>query len=562
MKYQKLVNLMVKNNKELLVINKKILSLPRINLNPRQLCDLELLMNGAFSPLAGFMDEENYDSVITKMRLKTGAIFPIPIILDVENSKDYKIGSELVLCDEFGKPLALFTISSIYQPNKQKEVKYVYDTTNSYHPGVHYVLRNTHNYYLGGKIKGIDTVDRFDFVEYRHTPKELKTLFANNNWQKIIGFQTRNPLHKAHYSMIRMAAQEYNAKVLLHPIVGLTKEGDIDYITRVKCYIKLFNNHLKDIAKLSLLPLAMRMAGPREAILHAIIRKNYGCTHFIVGRDHAGPGKDLKEKPFYTPYDAQKMVMKYSKEIGIKIIPFDEMVYVEQLKKYIPITLIKKDHTIKRISGTEFRKMIIRNEKIPEWFSFQEIINEIKKGTKKDVRDGLTIFFTGLPCSGKSTIARLLYFKLLECQDKKVTLLDGDIIRQNLSKGLGFSREDRITNIQRIGFVANEITKHRGIAICSAIAPHEEARKKNRHLISNNGTYIEVYVSTPINICKKRDTKALYQKAKLGLLKGFTGVDDSYEKPKNPEITIDTINLSPSKNTDEIIRYLRKYKLI
>ena len=543
-------------------IKQKTLSLPRINLNSRQLCDLELLMNGSFFPLEGFMDQESYSSVISKMRLKNNQLFPIPIVLDVINGNDYKINNEIILCDEYGKPLALMKISSVYKPDKLKEAKLVYKTKDLNHPGVNYLMNQTYDYYLGGKITPIEKIDRFDFIEYRQTPEELKSWFKKNKWTKIIGFQTRNPIHKAHYWLIKNAADNFNAKILVHPAVGVTKEGDIDYITRVRCYIELYQKHLKNFAKLSLLPLAMRMAGPREALLHMIIRKNYGCTHFIVGRNHADPGKDKNGKLYYQPYDAQKLAKKYQSEIGLIVIPFKELVYDESKKEYLPIDKIKGSKHIKRISGTEFRKMITTNKRIPNWFSFPEVLTEIRRGVKREVKDGLTIFFTGLPSSGKSTISRMLYFKLLEMVNKKITLLDGDIVRQNLSKGLGFSKEDRITNIKRIGFIASEITKHQGIAICSAIAPHKEARFYNRQLISKYGHYVEIFVSTPLKTCKKRDTKGLYRKAELGLIKGFTGIDDKYEVPINPEIDIDTSNYSPMECVDKIIKHLKKHHLI
>lgn len=548
------------NNKSML--NQKVLSLPRINLNSRQLCDLELLMNGSFNPLKGFMDEENYLSVVKTMRLTNGELFPIPIVLDIVTPNEYKVNNEIILCDEYGKPLALMKISSIFKPDKVKEAKLIYNSIDPHHPGVNYLFNQTNNFYLGGSIDKLGEVERFDFDDYRQTPAELKEWFLKNKWTKIIGFQTRNPIHKAHYWLIKKAADEIGAKVLVHPVVGVTKEGDIDYITRVRCYIRLYQEHLKKFAKLSLLPLAMRMAGPREALLHMIIRKNYGCTHFIVGRNHADPGNDKNGKPYCQPYEAQELAKKYEKEIGIIVVPFKELVYDEKKKKYLPFDEIKGSKHIKKISGTEFRRLISTNKKIPNWFSFPEVLTEIRRGIKREAKEGLTIFFTGLPSSGKSTISRILYFRLLEMINKKITLLDGDIVRQNLSKGLNFSKEDRIANIKRIGFVASEITKHQGVVICSAIAPQEEARNANRQLISKNGRYIEVYISTPLKLCKQRDPKGLYKKAEMGLIKGFTGVDDKYETPINPEIEIDTSNYSPIECVDMIIKYLKKHQLI
>jgi len=518
-------------------------------------------MDGAFYPLDSFMNEADYYAVLTKMKLAGGSIWPIPVVLDLGSINNFRTGDEILLCDEYGKPLAVMEISSVFTPDKNLEAKKIYKTVSKNHPGVNYLFYQTGKYYLGGKIIALDRVDHYDFTEYRLTPEELKDWFSKNSWKNVIGFQTRNPLHKAHYYLIKNAAVQYKSKVLIHPVVGLTKEGDIDYLTRVRCYIKMYKNHLSRISKLALIPLAMRMAGPREALWHAIIRKNYGCTHFIVGRDHAGPSK-INGESFYGSYEAQNLVKQYEKEIGIKMVPFEELVYVEEDRKFIPIGQVSQNKTVRRISGSEIRRKIANNEEIPDWFSYREIIEEIRKGLEKDKRDGLTIFFTGLPCAGKSTIARILYYKLLELQDKKVVLLDGDVIRQNLSKGLGFSKEDRNENIKRLGFVANMITKMGGIAICSAVAPYQEARQVNRTLINKSGKYIQVYVSTPVSVCRKRDIKGLYRKAKLGLLKGLTGVDDPYEFPENSEIVIDTVKSNPLENSQIIIKYLKKNRYI
>ncbi len=543
-------------------IERELFKLPRIILTQRQLCDVELLIHGGFSPLNGFMDEEDYVSVMTNMRLKNGTLWSIPIVLDVNSVEKYSVGLRVILCDEYNKPIVLFTITSIYKADKNFEALSIYGTNDQSHFGVEYIMSRTGKFYLGGKTESIGNIDHYDFLAYRHTPKQLHDIFAKKRWEKVIGFQTRNPLHKAHYVMIKEAAKKYDAHVLLHPVVGTTKDGDIDYVTRTRSYIALYDNYIYDFAFLSLLPYAMRMAGPREAILHAIIRKNYGCTHFIIGRDHAGPGKNKKGISFYGSYQAQELVKAYSKDIGITPIFFQEMAYVSEKKKYLAVDKIKNKYKIKKISGTKFRNMIRNNKKIPSWFSFPEVITEIKKGIQRQNRSGLTIFFTGLPCAGKSTIARHLNFRLLEIQDKNVTFLDGDVVRQNLSKELGFTKKDRDINIGRIGFVANEITKHGGITICAVVAPYKEARDRNRKMISINGNYVEVYISTPTSICIKRDVKGLYKMAKLGKLKGMTGIDDTYEPPINPEITINTENKTPHECVDTIVDYLINKKLI
>ncbi len=534
--------------------------MPKIFLSSRQLCDLELILNGGFAPLNGFLNEEDNNSVVSKMRLSNGILWPIPVTLDVEK-KDYKVGQEVLLCDTTEKPLAVLKIESIYKPDKLKEARLVYGTKSSDHFGVKYLFEKTGDYYLGGTVTKVGNIEHTDFKNIRLTPTQLKKMFKKKGWDRVIGFQTRNPIHQAHFWMIKNAAQKFNAHVLIHPAVGMTKDGDIDYITRVKCYKIIKKKYAKDFSTLSLLPLAMRMAGPREAILHAIIRKNYGCTDFIVGRAHADPGVDHFGKAFYDPFDAQKCALKYAKEIGINIIPFPEMAYDSRKKKYVSVDGENKNHKhIKRISGTEFRYMLLNDKKVPEWFSFPEVLRLLKKRVKKST--GIAIFITGLPCSGKSTLASNLTSVFGERYSKPVTLLDGDIVRKHLTKGLGFSAEDRRENIRRIGFVASEIVKHHGVVIVAAVAPHNDVRDEIRRFISSNGTFIEVYMSTPLKTCKKRDTKGLYKKAELGLIKNVTGIDDPYEKPKNPEITIDTTNVSVKTCVNTVFSYLKNAGLL
>lgn len=553
-----LQNLFLFDQKEREETKKYLFSLHKLYLNARQLCDLELLINGSFSPLNGFFNEYEYTHVLSNYRLPTNLPWSIPIILDTDDVSSLKINQDISLCDEYGKPIALLTISSIYLADKKKEAESIYGTTSTEHYGVNYLFYKTGKYYIGGTVKGIDNVDRLDFVNLRYTPHELRLWFKKNKWDRIVGFQTRNPLHRAHTSLMEYAAKNHNAKILLHPTVGVTKEGDIDYLTRIKIYKKIVKKYMKSSTKLALLPLAMRMAGPKEALLHAIIRKNYGCTHFIIGRDHAGPGS-INGKSLYHPYDAQKFVGNFESELGLTLVTSKEMQFVEEQNKYLPEDEISAKASIQKISGTKFRELLRNNKKIPYWFSYPETIHALKKSVKREKKKGITIFLTGLPSSGKSTIAKLLYFKLLETQQKQVTLLDGDIIRKNLSKGLGFTREDRNLNIQRIGFVANEITKHGGIAICSAIAPYNEARKNNRELISENGSYIEVYVSTPVEVCIERDVKGLYWSAKNKKIQ-ITGLDDPYEEPNHPEITINTVGKTPMECVQKIIFYLKNRK--
>ncbi len=530
------------------------------DLTQRQICDLELLMNGAFSPLTGFLNEEEYESVVDDMRLPDGTIWPMPVTLDVsaDFAQSLTRGDKVALRDPEGFMLAVLTVESIWKPDKEAEAEKVFGTKDRKHPAVNYLFNEAGEYYVGGAIEGVHLPIHHDYADIRHTPTEVRQMFAKLGWRKVVAFQTRNPLHRAHKELTMRAAEQLDANILLHPVVGMTKPGDIDHYTRVRCYKAISKKYPPNMLMLSLLPLAMRMGGPREALWHAIIRKNYGCTHFIVGRDHAGPGNDSTGKPFYGPYDAQEMMKKYADELGIEMVPFKMMVYVKEKDSYYPIDEVPEGMETLNISGTELRERLRDGREIPEWFSYPEVVEELRKAHPPRSRQGFTLFFTGLSGSGKSTIANILLVKFLEMGGRPVTLLDGDIVRKNLSSELGFSKEHRDINILRIGFVANEITKNGGIAICAPIAPYEEIRRRNRELISANGGYIEIFVNTPIEICEQRDRKGLYAKARAGIIKGFTGIDDPYEPPENPEIILDTTELTPEEAANEVLLYLER----
>ena len=534
------------------------LHLDSLTLNDRQLCDIEMLINGSFSPLTGFLTEADYNSVVNDLHLSNGNIWPIPITLDVKEglSKNISVGDKLVLRDHEGVAIAILTVSDKWTPDRKQEAELVYGTQDSGHPAVDYLLNQSGAVYLGGKIEGLELPRHYDYKLQRNTPAELRAQFKKMGWTTIVAFQTRNPMHRAHKEITVRAAREIGGNLLIHPVVGMTKPGDVDHYTRVRCYKTIMEKFPEDIAIMSLLPLAMRMGGPREALWHALIRKNYGCTHLIVGRDHAGPGNDSEGNPFYGPYDAQGMVNKYADEIGVKMVPFKLMVYVEERAEYMPIDEVPEELTKLNVSGTELRRRLDHDLEIPEWFSYSEVVEELRHSHPPKDRRGFTVFFTGLSGSGKSTIANALLVKFLEHGRRRVTLLDGDIVRINLSSELGFSMEHRNLNITRIGFVASEITKNGGIAICAPIAPYEAIRKNNRELISKVGGYIEVHVSTPLDTCEKRDVKGLYAKARQGIIKGFTGIDDPYEKPINPELSIDTTSISQEEAVQQVLVYL------
>ena len=529
-------------------------------LNSKQRCDLEMLMAGAFAPLTGFLSQADYDSVLSTSRLVNGALWPIPINLDVndEFATQVHVGDTINLMDNSNILLARMTISHKWKPDKYMEANAVFGTLDETHPGVYYLLNHTGNWYLGGSMKWVRSPIYYDFIELRHTPATLKQYFLENNYQQVVAFQTRNPMHRAHFELTLRAAEASNGHILIHPVVGVTKPGDLDYFTRVRCYQKILPYYSKQQATLSLLPLAMRMAGPKEALWHALIRKNYGCTHFIVGRDHAGPGLNATNKPFYDPYAAQALVHQYQTEIQIQMIPFEEMVYVKERKQYHPINELQPQENALTLSGTALRQLLSKDEPIPTWFSFPEIINELRAAYPPKNKRGFTLFFTGLSGAGKTTLAQALMVKL-RCYGKhNVTLIDGDVVRPILAAELGFTKTDRDINVQRIGYVAAEVTKVGGIALCAAIAPYREAREKNRFLISQSGAYIEVYVATTLTTCEQRDTKGLYAKARRGELSAFTGVNDPYEQPINPEITIDTSVLSIDECVNRILHFLKK----
>ena len=529
--------------------------LPSWDLTFRQIWDAELLLSGAFSPLQGFLNKADYGSVLDNTRLANSALWPIPIMLDVTRdvADTLEEGSRVALRHPEGMVLAVMTISDIWEADKKEEAQKVLGTTNTEHPGV-FELYDSNPVYVGGSLEGLELPPHHTFRHLRHTPAELKQEFERLGWSKVVAFQTRNPMHRAHVELARNAAAQIDGNLLIHPVVGRTSPGDVDYFTRVRCYEHVLKHTPTNSAMVSLLPLAMRMGGPREALWHSMIRKNFGCTHFIVGRDHAGP-RNASGEPFYGPYDAQELVKEHSAEVGIGLVPFEEVVYNENRGEYVARSAVPEGERILSLSGTELRRRLREGSDIPPWFSYPEVIQELRLRYPDRSKQGFTVFFTGLSGAGKSTIANVLMAKLMEIGSRPVTLLDGDIVRKNLSSELGFSKEHRYLNIQRIGFVASEITKNRG-AVCAPIAPYRNVRRQVRERIDSAGTFIEVFVSCPVEVCEQRDRKGLYAKARAGLIKGFTGIDDPYEEPENPEILIDTTVTSAEEAASHILLYL------
>ena len=532
--------------------------LPSFTLQPRHICDLELLLNGGFSPLRGFMDQADYDQVCSDMRLADGTQWPMPITLDVDGdtAEAAQAAGRLALRDVEGVMLAVLNVGDVWEPDTAAEAESVFDSLDPDHPGVGYLLHNTARFYLGGSVQGLQLPVHYDFNELRRTPAQLRAAFDAAGWSRVVAFQTRNPMHRAHVELTRRAAVEAEANLLIHPVVGMTKPGDVDHYTRGRVYQHIIKRYPENSAMLAMLPLAMRMGGPREAVWHAIIRKNHGVSHFIVGRDHAGPGSDASGNPFYGPYDAQDMLQNYTDELGVTMVPFKMMVYVPDSDSYHPVDEVDEGTDTLSISGTELRDRLASGDDIPEWFSYPEVVAELRRTHPQKSKQGFTVFFTGLSGSGKSTIANALMSKLLERGGRPVTLLDGDVVRTNLSSELGFSKEHRDINITRIGYVASEITKHGGIAICAPIAPYAGPRYKNREAISANGGYVLVYVSTPLEVCEERDRKGLYAKARAGIIKEFTGISDPYEEPADADVVLPTVDQTPDEAAQAIIDHL------
>ena len=538
--------------------------MPSWDLTPRQICDLELMMNGGFTPLRGFLTQADYQAVLDDMHLTTGALWPMPVTLDVSAAfaEDLEPGTDIALRDQEGVVLAIMSVTDKWHPDKQAEAQKVFGTDDQTHPGVHYLHNVAGPVYLGGPVKGVQAPTHYDFRSRRDTPNELRAHFRKMGWRRVVAFQTRNPLHRAHQELTFRAAREAQANLLIHPVVGMTKPGDVDHFTRVRCYESVLDTYPAATTHLSLLNLAMRMAGPREAVWHGIIRRNHGLTHMIVGRDHAGPGKDANGREFYAPYAAQDLFRQHQAEIGVEMIDFKQMVYVQERAQYAPRDEVAEGDTILDISGTELRRRLREGLEIPEWFSFPEVVEQLRRTSPARDRQGFTVFFTGLSGSGKSTIANALMVKLMELGGRPVTLLDGDVVRKHLSSELGFSKEHRDINIKRIGYVASEITKNGGIAICAPIAPYAATRRAVRDMIENHGAFVEVHVATSIDECERRDRKGLYRQAREGRIKEFTGISDPYEVPERPELRVETEGFDVDHAAHQVLLKLEAMGLI
>ena len=535
--------------------------LPSIQLSDRATCDLELLATGAFSPLDRFMGEADYRRSVAEMRLGDGTIFPIPVTLPVDDPSPIRLDGDIALRDSRNELLAVMTVTEAYEWDFSEAADQVFDTRDVRHPLVSEMHRWGH-LNISGPLRVLQTPPHHDFAALRKTPAETRATLAGFGYPNVVAFQTRNPLHRAHEELTKRAAAGVDGVLLLHPVVGLTKPGDVDHYTRVRTYEALTRHYYEpDRVLLSLLPLAMRLAGPREALWHAIIRRNHGANHLIVGRDHASPGLDSEGKPFYGPYDAQEIVDRFSDETGVGAVTFSEMVYMPEEDRYEEVTAVPEGARTASISGTQVREEYLgQGRALPGWFTRPEVAEILAESYPPKHRQGVCVWFTGLSGSGKSTTAEALTDLLME-HGRQVTLLDGDVVRTHLSKGLGFSKEDRDTNILRIGFVASEIVRHGGVAICAAVSPYSATRNAVRALVGSE-RFIEVFVNTPLGVCEERDSKGMYAKARRGEITGFTGIDDPYEAPENPEITLDTVRSSARDNARRILNHLTEERFV
>ncbi len=542
------------------ILRKEAMECRSLSLTARQLCDIELLLNRGYYPLVGFMGRQDYESVVDSMRLEDGSIWPIPICLDVDETfaSEVTVGERIALNDHEGFLLAVLTVSDIWQPDKKKEAISIYGTDDvQKHPGVRYLYDHVGIWYIGGRLEGVSLPIHYDFQTLRLTPSEAVRRQTMNGWRRVMGFHTQEYLHCAHREMVLTAAREAGATIFLQPVADLRYPGNLDYYSHIRCYQIFAEKFPANMIMLGLTSFSSRHAGPKEALWQAIMRKNYGCSHFMVAKDHADPFAGNGGKLFYTPGAAQDLVAEYAGETGIDMVPLREMGYLEEKKCYVPLDAGEGEKAV-TISSEELHRRLAFGLDIPTWFSYPEIVTELQRAFPPRSKQGFTIFLTGLSGSGKSTIARVLLVKFLEMNDRPVTLLDGDIVRRNLSSELNFSKEHRNLNITRIGFVASEITKNGGIALCAPIAPYEESRRANRELISGYGGYIEVYLSTPLEVCEQRDRKGLYAKARSGKIQGVTGITDPYIPPSDPELILDTSKITPMEAVQEILLYLEE----
>lgn len=551
-----LVDLLAAAPEEAEALHARADRLPSVRLSNRAVCDLELLATGGFSPLDRFMGREDHDRVASDMRLSDGCLFPIPITLPVD-AHEVRLDTDIALRDIKNNLLAIMTVEEAYEWDRKEVALRVFSTADERHPMVA-EMDQWGPVNISGELRVIGLPQHFDFRDLRLTPAQCRDRLQQMGAGNVVAFQTRNPLHRVHEEMTKRAISAIDGVLLLHPVVGMTKLGDVDHYTRVRTYRAMAENHY-DPSRilLGLLPLAMRMGGPREALWHAVIRRNYGASHLIVGRDHAGPGNDSSNRPFYAPHGAQELVASHSDELGVRVVPFQELVYLPDEDRYAESSAVAPGTAVKSISGTQVREQYLdRGVRLPGWYTRPEVAEILAESYPPRRRQGVCVWFTGLSGSGKSTTAEVLTVLLME-RGRQVSVLDGDVVRTHLSKGLGFTKQDRDANILRIGFVASEIVRAGGAAVCAAVSPYAATRDAVRDMVGAD-RFVEVFVNTPLDVCEKRDTKGLYAKARRGEIKRFTGIDDPYEAPLRPDLELETVVHSPEANARAIVDELAR----
>lgn len=532
------------------ILKEKASLLPQVSLSNVSLANYELITNGSFSPVNSFMDEKTYNLVLDKMELKDGTFWPVPVLMDISEQKynEIKKHDQIALTDGEGFHLAIMNINSIWPVNTKKEMESLFNKKSNNSQGVKQILNLKSRYYVGGEIIFMESPNHYDFNSYRHTPKKLRDILQEKKWFNASGFYTRNPIHRLQFETC-LNALKTSEQIVINQITGQTHPMDFDRFTRVRATEKIMDKFPVNTTKLNILPVSLSFNPLRDILTQAIVSKNHGLHNLILNLN--GFSSEINNKE----------VSNFTKEIEINFIHDNLLTYDKSENKYLPSSQTDNEEAY-NMTNELIRKKIKKGERIPEWASFPEVINEIEKTYPPPAQQGFTVFITGLPSAGKSTIAKVLYSKFLENVTRPVTLLDGDIVRRNLSSELNFSKEHRNLNVERIGFVANEISKNRGIAICAPIAPYKSTRDKIRENIEKNGGFIEVYISTPLEVCEKRDRKGMYKKARLGLIKDFTGIDDPYEAPENPEVKIDTTNTTPHECAELIFKKLNSLGFI
>jgi sulfate adenylyltransferase len=506
------------------------------------------------------MGEADAASVCADMRLRDGTFWPLPLTLDVDESTadGLTVGESVALRDAEGVMLAGLTVEELFEPDRQAEAAVLFGTADPTHNGAARYLHRAPRFAVAGRVEGLQLPVHYDFRELRLTPFELRRKFSRLGWRKVLAYQTHQTMHGAQHAATQRAAQELGASLLIHPVVGLNRPGDVDHYTRVRCYQQILPQYPAFLARLNLLPLAVRGGGPREALLHAIVHRNHGCSHLMVEQNGQGSVLEVIGRPGYDDEEARAAIAAHADEIGVEMIASEEMIWADNRKRYISVSEVRTEDRVPRMTGDDVRKRLADGREIPEWFSFPAVIRELRRRHPGRHSQGFTVFFTGLSGSGKSTIANGLRVKLLELGGRGVTLLDGDLVRKNLSSELGFSKQHRDLNIRRIGFVASEITRGGGVAICAPIAPYDSVRHEVREMVQPCGGFILVYVATPLEVCELRDRKGMYAKARAGIIKEFTGISDPYEIPEDADVRLDTSHMTPDEAVREVLSYLER----